>query len=160
MLLPEYDYLFLFDHSCGHDRKREDGLIMERMLKIYSGKQAILGDTLIKQEKGYLGAHLRTLRPGDIQKMAFQDSDDGPFWMTPIEREQRRFDIILPGAKMRRFTKAELLVRLQEKGVSARGKLSDLVVATENHEIPIREELQKKSGGMGRKSKRVNTSCI
>ena len=37
--------------------------------------------------------------------MAFQDSDDGPFWMTPIEREQRRFDIILPETKMRRFTR-------------------------------------------------------
>ena len=45
---------------------------------------------------------------------------------------------------MRRFTKAELLVRLQEKGVSMRGKFSDLVVAAENHGIPIREEVQKK----------------
>jgi hypothetical protein len=63
--------------------------------------------------------------------------------MTPIEHEQRGFDIILPGTKMRRFTKAELLVRLQEKGARARGKLSDLVVAAENHGIPIKEEVQK-----------------
>jgi hypothetical protein len=26
VLLPEYDSLFLFDHSCGHDRQREDRL--------------------------------------------------------------------------------------------------------------------------------------
>jgi hypothetical protein len=74
------------------------------MLKSYGGKQAILCDTLIKQEKGYLGTHLWTLRPGDIQKMAFQDSDDGPFWMTLTEREQRRFDIILRGTKMLKTT--------------------------------------------------------
>jgi hypothetical protein len=153
VLLPEYDYLFLFDHSYGHDRQREDGLNVERMIKSYGGKQAILCNTLIKQEKGYLGAHLRTLRPGDIQKMAFQDSDDGPFWMAPIECEQRRFDIILPGTKMRRFTKAELLVHLQEKGVSARGKLSDLVVAAKNHGIPIREEVQKIQEGWVGKAK-------
>jgi hypothetical protein len=153
VLLPEYDYLFLFDHSCGHNRQRENGLNVERMLKSYGGKQAILRDTLIKQEKGYLGTHLRTLRPGDIQKMAIQDSDDSPFWMTPIEREQRRFDIILPGTKVRRFTKAELLVFLQEKGVSARGKLSDLVVAAENHGIPVREEVQKIQKGWIGKAK-------
>ena len=23
---PQYDYLFLFDHSCRHDKQREDGL--------------------------------------------------------------------------------------------------------------------------------------
>jgi hypothetical protein len=27
VLYPEYDFIFLFDHSCGHDRKRPDGLI-------------------------------------------------------------------------------------------------------------------------------------
>jgi hypothetical protein len=51
--------------------------------------------------------------------------------MTPIEHEQRRFDIILPETKMRRFTKARLLVCLQEKRVSMRGELLDLVVAAE-----------------------------
>jgi hypothetical protein len=26
MLHPVFDYLFLFDHSCGHDQQQEDGL--------------------------------------------------------------------------------------------------------------------------------------
>jgi hypothetical protein len=25
-LYPEYDYIFFFDHSSGHDKQREDGL--------------------------------------------------------------------------------------------------------------------------------------
>jgi hypothetical protein len=79
VLLPEYDYLLLFDHSHGHNRQRKDGLNVESMLKSYNGKQAILCDTLIKQEKRHLRTHLQTIRPGDIQKMAFQDNDDDRF---------------------------------------------------------------------------------
>jgi hypothetical protein len=26
VLYPQYDYVFLFDHSCGHDKQREGGL--------------------------------------------------------------------------------------------------------------------------------------
>ena len=56
-LYPEFDYLFLFDHSCGHDKQREDGLNVERMLKGYGGKQAVLHDTIIRQEQGYIGTY-------------------------------------------------------------------------------------------------------
>ena len=54
-LHPEFDYLFLFDHSCGHDRQREGGLNVENMSKSFGGKQSNLCDTLIKEEAGYLG---------------------------------------------------------------------------------------------------------
>ncbi len=30
-LYPEYDSVWLFDHSCGHDRGREDGLLVGSM---------------------------------------------------------------------------------------------------------------------------------
>ena len=26
MIFPQHDFLFLFDHSCGHDKQREDRL--------------------------------------------------------------------------------------------------------------------------------------
>jgi hypothetical protein len=29
VLYPQFDFLFLFDHSCGHDRQKEDGLNVE-----------------------------------------------------------------------------------------------------------------------------------
>jgi hypothetical protein len=33
VLYPSYDVLLLFDHSCGHDRQRDDGLNVENMSK-------------------------------------------------------------------------------------------------------------------------------
>ena len=35
---PQYDLVFLFAHSCGHDRQREDGLNVEKMLKGFGGR--------------------------------------------------------------------------------------------------------------------------
>ncbi len=35
---PQYDFLFLFDHSCGHDRQREDVLNVEKMSSSYGGQ--------------------------------------------------------------------------------------------------------------------------
>jgi hypothetical protein len=51
----QYDFLFMFDHSCGHDKKRTDGLIVENMAKIYGGKQAVMRNTEIKGVLAYLG---------------------------------------------------------------------------------------------------------
>jgi TfoX/Sxy family transcriptional regulator of competence genes len=38
-LYPQYQFLFLFDHSCGHDRAREDALNVNNMNTGYGGKQ-------------------------------------------------------------------------------------------------------------------------
>jgi hypothetical protein len=50
-LYPEYDYLFLFDHSRGHDKQREDGLNVKMMTKSFDGTQRKMRNTLIKREK-------------------------------------------------------------------------------------------------------------
>jgi hypothetical protein len=50
-LYPEYDYLFLFDHSSGHDKQREDGLNVKMMTKSFDGTQRKMRNTLIKREK-------------------------------------------------------------------------------------------------------------
>ena len=84
-LFPEYDYLFLVDHSCGHDKQREDGLNVENMSKTFGGKQSKMHLTTIKQEKGYLGPYPHTLQVGDIQHMMFQPEDDGPFWLSTAQ---------------------------------------------------------------------------
>jgi hypothetical protein len=67
----QYDFLFMFDHFCEHDKKRTDGLIVENMAKIYRGKQAAMQDTEIKAVRGYLGPFPSVLKMGDIQKMNF-----------------------------------------------------------------------------------------
>jgi hypothetical protein len=52
-LYPQYDYLFLFDRSCGHDKQREDGLNIQKMSKLYGGKQSIMRDTVLTKEEGH-----------------------------------------------------------------------------------------------------------
>ena len=87
-LYPQYDFLLLFDHSCSHDKQREDGLNVENTSKSYGGKQSTLQPSLIKEEHGYLGKFECTLKPMDTQFMVFQPSDDGPFWMSKEQHEQ------------------------------------------------------------------------
>jgi len=122
VLAPQFDYLFLFDHSCGHDKQREDGLNVENMSKIFGGKQARLHDSLIKDNEGYLGLFPKILQPGDIQSMVFQHDDPEPFWLPAEERLWQRNDEIQPGKKTKwRFRKDELVKMLAEIGVTATG---------------------------------------
>ena len=50
----EFEFLFLFDHSCGHDRKQPDGLTVASMNKGYKGKQPHMRNSII-ESKSYLG---------------------------------------------------------------------------------------------------------
>ncbi len=104
-LYPRFDYLFLFDHSSGHDKQREDGLNVKKMTKSFGGNQRKMRETVRKQEKGYLGPFLRILNPGDTQSMVFKDRDNGPFWMSREEQENTRHDkTIQDKTKTRTFT--------------------------------------------------------
>ena len=144
LLYPHYDYLFLFDHSCGHDRQREDGLSIEKMSKSYGGTQKRLRDTKIKQQVGYLGPYSPSLNVGDVQSMWFKPGDIGPFWMSATEWEEKQHDKVIGGATItRQFTKTELIAKLKEKGITAKGKKDAIVaVATENN-VPLSETKDK-----------------
>jgi hypothetical protein len=48
-LYPQYDFLFLVDHSSGHDKQREDGLNVTSCL----------------------GPYVRIFSPGDVQSLVF-----------------------------------------------------------------------------------------
>ena len=39
VLHPEHDYIFLFDHCCGHNRKRWGGLYYNSVQKEYGGRK-------------------------------------------------------------------------------------------------------------------------
>jgi len=153
VLYPEFKFVFMVDHSCGHDRQREDGLNADNMNKSFGGKQSKLRDTIIKQKDGYLGPYPAILQPGDIQKMSFQPEDEGPFWMTTEERIKTRYDINQAGTKKRKFTKVELIAKLKDAGVTTKGKLKDLQTAARNLGIPIEELLQKVKEGWEGKPK-------
>ncbi|KAI2512867.1 hypothetical protein MHU86_1413 [Fragilaria crotonensis] len=118
---PSFDFVFLFDHSAGHSKKRPDGLNQHRMNRSYGGKAAAMRDTLITQEEGFLGPFQRVLEPGSIQSLLFSASDSGPFWMSESEREECRFDIQLGTETVTPRNRSELELSLRGK-VSAKGK--------------------------------------
>ena len=91
VLHPYYDFFFLFDNSCVHNRGQYNGLNVKRMNVIFSGKQPKMHNTLIKEEVGYLGQFKGSLRPGGAQEMVwpvykdkyFDPEQHGPYQMTP-----------------------------------------------------------------------------
>ena len=120
-LYPDYDSVWIFDHSCGHDRGREDGLPVGNMKLNWGGKQSRVRDTEIKEKVGYLGPHSPLLKVGDIQKMCFEEGDDGPYYMSPINRELHRYDEV-KGKKVKKRLKKDMCQDLERLGFNVRGK--------------------------------------
>jgi hypothetical protein len=87
VLHPEFNYLFLFDHSCGHNRQCKDNA--GKMLEGYVGKQLKMRATEIKQKEGFIGPYQAPLKPGNVQQMVFGPNDVEPCWMTPKECEAK-----------------------------------------------------------------------
>ncbi len=64
---PEFDSIWMCDHSCGHDHWWEDGLNVTNMQVMWGGKQSKVRFTEIKEEACFLGPHSPQLKVGDIQ---------------------------------------------------------------------------------------------
>ena len=143
-LYPDFDFLFLFDHSCGHDKQREDGLNAHNMIKGFGGKQRKMRHTIIKQEEGYLGPYPRTLNVGDTQKMVFTEDDVGPWWMSQTERTNRKIDQVTHKHKPK--NKAELIAALKEMHIElppntslkqVQKKCSDVTIPLKHPPTPV-----------------------
>jgi hypothetical protein len=93
VLHPEHDCIFLFDHSCSHDRKRPDGLCSNSVRKERGGKQPKMRETRVESNKR-LGPFQRKLivQVGTTQRMCFVSSNVNPCWLTAEERESNRTD--------------------------------------------------------------------
>ncbi len=80
-LYLQYDFLFLFDHSSGHDKQRDNGLNLKIMTTLFGGSQRKMREPEIKKAYGYLGTyhHNYMLKVGEIQSMVFQVMDKGLF---------------------------------------------------------------------------------
>ena len=99
VLYPQFDFLFLFDHSCRYNRQKEDGLNVENMNKEFGGAQQKLCNSTIQEQQGYLGLHSPILKPSDVQSMVFKSSDVRPFWMSPAEQQQMQHDKTMKGQR-------------------------------------------------------------
>jgi hypothetical protein len=140
VLFCEFEYIFLFDHSCGHDRNRPDGLCVNSIRKGFGGKQSAMRDTMIASAE-YLGPFGHAIEVGMYQKMFFASTDVGPFWLSPEERESNRNDSLTGKTIKRSQSKGDLLKDLQAKGVSAKGTKDELQIFCKNKDIMIAEEL-------------------
>ena len=121
VVYPHFDFAFLFDHSQGHAKKLPNGLDAYSMNKGFGGVQPQMRESTIKQHNGYLGSHPLTINVGEIQSFTFKSTDDGPFWMSPDQRELNRHDRILPlppgPPRMQNKTISELKAELAPLGV-------------------------------------------
>jgi hypothetical protein len=92
VLFPEFDLVFLFDHSQGHARRRDNALSAQHMSKSYGGAQPVMRETIIMAEEGFLGPHLPELHVADTQSMVFTAGDTGPWYLSPDQQALQRHD--------------------------------------------------------------------
>jgi hypothetical protein len=95
VLGPNSDLLFLFDHLCGHDRHRPDGLNTKSLNKGFGGAQTKMRDSKIAADvEDNIGRYATglTLKLGDTQSMQFSSTDEGPCWMSPAQRRATKKD--------------------------------------------------------------------
>ncbi len=83
-------------------------------------------DTEIKGVWAYLGPFPSVLKMGDVQKMNFQEGDDGPFWLSPEEKEKSKRDQPSGKIKKREYNIKELIQNLSEVGYVASGRKKQL----------------------------------
>ena len=90
----KYQFVFLFDHSNGHDRLQPNGLSCTKIRKNWGGKQPIMRDTaLTRHEIGPFNEKCMNLAPGHMQSMYFSDKSNGPIeFKNEGERNARKFD--------------------------------------------------------------------
>jgi hypothetical protein len=144
VLFPTYDFLFLLDHSSGHDKQKEDALNAHNMSVKVGGKQKRLRDSKILEEDGYLGPydHDKKLRVGDIQCFVFRESDDGPFYYTQRQRNENRLDVE-DGTLSKDLSRTQLVNELERRNISSQGSKKRLQEICKSNNIPIKVQVPK-----------------
>ncbi len=154
VLFQPFDFAFLFDHLQGHAKKLMGGLDAYSMNRDYGGAQPMMRESKIKEHDGYLGSNARALDVGDTQSFVFTSDNNGPFWMTPHQREINRNDRLLPPApgnpRMRNKTIAELKAELRPLGVlndRCQYQLAELQQIASDKNLDTRVERTRESKG-------------
>jgi hypothetical protein len=119
VLYPEYEFVFFFDHSQGHARKREGALSAQQMSRHFGGTQPIMRDTIIVDAQGYLGPHLPCLlEVGQTQSFVFKADDCGPWYLSPEQRDLQRHSKATGRSKLVERSKKQLFKALTDAGIS------------------------------------------
>ena len=91
----------------------------------------------------YLGPyhHSNKLQVGDTQKMIFNHTDKGPFYLSEKERRSLRFDSII-GNKTENIPKPDLIKRLKDKGIkNPKGNKDKLKKLCDKSNIPTKHTI-------------------
>ena len=85
---PDFDFIFLFDHSNGHDRFQPDGLNMKKVSSKYGGKQPVMRSSLLSSKDFFGPYHTPSypLQVGYTQLMQFTENDPGPCYLSEAIR--------------------------------------------------------------------------
>lgn len=70
-LHPQYNYVFMFDHSCGHDRKHPDGLNAAVMNKGFGRNQPIMHSVKMELNDQLGTTETATIAIGATQHLVF-----------------------------------------------------------------------------------------
>ena len=138
----KYNYLFIFDHSNGHDCMASDALSVLSICKNDGGSQPFMKSLVIK-DTSFLGPfqHDQKLQVGDTQKMHFTNTDHGPFYMSSEEREGHKYIEII-GTKTDKLTIPDLVNALKEKGIKdPKGSKKKLQQLCQKNNIQITYEI-------------------
>jgi hypothetical protein len=150
-VLYDNEWLFLFDHSQGHNRKRKGALDARTMNVSWGGAQPRLRSTVIVEAKGYLGPFDPLLKVGDVQEMVWpaevESNVTGPFHLSDEEKVARRFDFSSGKTEEKKKTKAKLQQELETKGIAFATKkshtLKELVELAQANNIDLKETVNK-----------------
>ena len=112
---PHCDFLMLTDQSCGHGKRKEDGLDAKEMSVIQGGKKYKMRETVVRENGPYQCTH----HVNDRQCMQFKEGGEGPFYMSPRERERQK----LPFDTEKERTRERIVVSIKRKGFSYQGSV-------------------------------------
>ena len=150
----KYEYLFIFDHSNGHDRVSPDALSVSAISKGFGGSQPRMRPYIIK-DASYLGPfdHPMRLKVGDTQSMIFDDINSGPFWLDEKATEERKYDVN-KGTKMIYSKKDEMIDQLKAIGIAnPKGCKSKIQQLCKRNNIPIKTSINNITEGWFNKPK-------
>ena len=124
VLYSGFDFVFLFDHSQGHARRRKGALNALNMSRNFggAGTQQQMRDTFIALQEGYLGAHLPSLSVGNTQSIIFKNNDNDPWYSSLEQRKVQWHDRTTGKIKIVEKTKTTFLKELNESGMTLQQK--------------------------------------
>ena len=142
VLFPDFDFIFLFDHSNGHDRLQSDGLSITKINVGYGGSQPMMKPSKLPSSCfGPFHDDSYALQPGDTQYMQYSAVDAGPCNMDEKEREESRYDKSYGETRSKDILVQDLITALKQVGVANppknKKKLQKLATL---HNLPIKYE--------------------